>query len=648
MPIAIDTFFKRSGRKLFKLHRPSWLLSELADKIWNIDSGINAREVKGVLKGYKRIHWSKRLSAGSFTDPCYALALEQSKLIIVWAFDGAIPRFDGSLKTITGFYSFLFRVIEFLDFRYPDAFRNSGFGILDAEDVVDMLELAMESGICGTGFFIERWNRYLCEKVGRDASYQQIMVFLSSSNAFDLKGNVSSTFVGTAIGADAHRLATSQKFKEYLSIYSLKGQMEPVAPIQIKTVSQLSTWFRSLAQVLSASPIDSSLDFDDPYLFSETLKAFSSPPTGRTRTLPSSLARSAISGCLNWMSVIYPCLESYTRQVLLRAKMYRTVSPELPEYNAIRLAENSIELPLSLTPLKEVFFSCEGLGLSEHPLAPPVTIKLIQMQVAVSFVVVTLLSCSRRSEVLELSIDSIHEQNGYRYLDVNLRKTGIDNQRRILSKPVPPVVGEAIDQAASMKELLLELYESSDNLFYSRIFFRVSQMGVGPMTSSDIYIPLRELSKCFGLKDSGGNDWVVLPHQLRRYFAMSFFHHDGQENSLPALSWFMGHEDVVGTWRYIRESLTGREVSASEASMAAFAVCSEDSSEGARRLREILYKHFNCDNISLMNEEDIQDYLELLSEKGIYTATPVQIRQGKHRQVSVLIVIREAIDATAT
>lgn len=78
-------------------------------------------------------------------------------------------------------------------------------------------------------------------------------------------------------------------------------------------------------------------------------------------------------------------------------------------------------------------------------------------------------------------------------------------------------------------------------------------------------------------------------------FCCDIFHFGGLENSLPALSWFMGHEDVGETWRYIKESLTGKELSASEAALATSAVCSDDQSHGVQQLRNILVKHFGTE-----------------------------------------------------
>ena len=75
--------------------------------------------------------------------------------------------------------------------------------------------------------------------------------------------------------------------------------------------------------------------------------------------------------------------------------------------------------------------------------------------------------------------------------------------------------------------------------------------------------------------------------------------------------------------------------------MATSAICSGDESEGAARLRAVIYEYFGCSNISLMDEDEVQDYLELLSEQGVFSATPIEIGLGNKKRVSIMISIME-------
>ncbi|MEX7117035.1 hypothetical protein AB2C39_37900, partial [Pseudomonas aeruginosa] len=67
---------------------------------------------------------------------------------------------------------------------------------------------------------------------------------------------------------------------------------------------------------------------------------------------------------------------------------------------------------------------------------------------------------------------------------------------------------------------------------------------------------------------------------------------------------------------------------------------------GVQQLRNILIKHFGTEKINVMHEDELRDYLELLSEKGVYTATPIQINAGKRKRYTVAVSVREGADAS--
>lgn len=648
LPAELEDFFRRTQEVQTERREPAWLKSSFEDELWLINGGANSRLVDGELKGTINIKWSKCLSSGKLTDACYKTVAHHAKIILILAFDGAIPRFSGSLKTISGFYGFLFRLIEYLDFVYGESFKDVGFEILDAEAVTEFLELSMESGVCGTGFFIERWEKYLTLAGSSPTDLETAKNYLRKVGAFDSRGNVSLLFVEDAIGADASRLGNSRFFKDYMRRYSLVSSSGFSNPIQDKTTSQLANWFGSLALVLSSSSISTSPDFDDPYSFNESLKPFRGMAVNRTRSLPFAISKKLINGCCVWMWEVFPELDRYIRDVISVARDIRQKSFRVSDFTALKLAEDKVCRPSQLEQYHAFFFGGEAPLVSRHSVAPSLVMKLIQLQMSISFVLIALLSCSRRAEVIELCENDVFEVLDRSYLHIRLRKTGSNFDRATLSKPVPRLVNYAIEQLLTLKAILSSYYVSTDPLFETRLFFKVTQMGIGPFLKNDIYIPLRSLSEFLDLRDSDGARWDITPHQLRRSFALSFYHNEGVENSLPALSWFMGHGDIEGTWRYVKECLTGKEISASEAAMAASAVCSDDKSQGAERLREILMEHFGCSDLSLMREEEVQDYLELLSERGVYTATPITIRSGRNKIFSVLIVIAETNNGPAS
>lgn len=641
LPINIINFFKRTQSVASSEHVPIWLLSGYDDDTWKVNLGFMVRGGSSPKKEIIKLHWGKNLPAGLLTDPAYKRVLLQARRIVVIAFDGTLPAQRGSLRSIDHFHWFLFRFIEFLDVRYGSNFRTHGFDLVCTEDVVDMLDLTRESGTCGSGSFIERWEFFLDGQSSNGRSDQDARTFLSSIGAMNAEGAVDLRFVGQAIGVDAQRLGRSKDFMNYLSQptgFAVTGSRR-----KDKTISGMASWFNGLNQVIAEAPLFGNSELKNPFALTEILKSYSADSTGRTRSMPFRIGSKLISESCIWIVETSPILVEYVRSVFTLA--HRMAQGRSSEWMLLKEAEERLPLPQSLSRIGD-FLNEKTTRNRKDPNTQPLVLKLMDMQVSVSFVILALFSCSRLSEILNLQDSNILEKRGLFYIKTHLRKTGMDSVRKSFTKPVPELVNNVSKSLVAFREIALILYPGDAPEVQSVLFTRVTNQGLGHYTGPKLYIALSHLSHFIELKDSSDHIWIVLPHQLRRLFALSFFHQEGSENSLPALSWFMGHENLAATWRYVKESLTGREISASEAAMAASAVCSDDASEGASQLRSVLKKHFGCGDLNVMTDEEIQDYLEFLSETGVYTATPVCIRVGDRRKVSVLIKISEINNAS--
>ena len=642
LPDALLDFFKATEREVHELYRPEWLLSNLDDRVWYVRGSTEIRQVSGEIKGAVVLRWDKKLWNGLLIDPLFTKVLYQAKLITILAFDGVHQKLGNTLKTISAFHAFIFRVIEYLDYKYGGSFHSDGFKILTCEDVAEMLELSVESGVSGTGFWVERLNVKVVERVGENTNHEVIVNFLESLGAYNQDGKISIIQIGRLIHVEPRRLSRSSSFLTYLKQFEKGPAQGKSKEISQKTVVQLANWFVTFTQVLILSPIETSMDLEGEYVLMDLVKQFRNPGIGRTKSMPRNVARALIRECCLWIQS-FSYVQAYVSEVIKIAIKLSNENQNLTVYESLVDAESKCLVPSALRKIAHFFQENEFVmgRVDRHFLAPPFTIKLMRFHTAVCFVLVALLSCSRRKEILGVGSADLIEKSGLKYLNVSLRKTGMDSSRFKFAKPVPALVFTVLKSLDHLKADWLKLLPCTDSLLGARSFFKISYKGIFPLAANDVYLPLKMLSAYSNIIDSSGKPWVVLPHQLRRYFALTFFHDSGAENSLPALTWFMGHENIEGTWRYIKESLTGKEICASEAAMATSAICSGDESEGAARLRAVIYEYFGCSNISLMDEDEVQDYLELLSEQGVFSATPIEIGLGNKKRVSIMISIME-------
>ncbi|WP_435634840.1 hypothetical protein ACSC9U_26530 [Pseudomonas solani] len=643
LPSGILSFFERSTRRFTALYKPIWLINELHHPVWIINTGSEIRDVSGVLKGGVRLSWRRMLPGGRFTSSAYSLPLEQAKMLVVWAHDGVISSGAKSLRCIEHYFLYLFWLIEFLAVRYGERFQIEGFAVVGVDDIVEFLEAAEEGGSCGIGAYIQRWEGYLFKQMGFAAeSLEKIQHALAEVGAYDSKGKLDLKFVASAIDIDPRRLSLSSAFKKYAEQYAIGNSSIAIGIDLPRDTDALAVWVARFCGVLSSLPIQSCAELDDARLISEIIRPFRGKGDGRTKTISLSVGRNLIAGCCRWMIDTLPAYRDYLSRVISASQRIMNDS-EVGMYPALTISESMIPVPAELEMAFNTFKRMQAEKLiaeSKVRTQFPFSVFLFRQHAAVCFCLVTMLACCRRSEIIDLQLRSIEEARGRFYLSVFLRKSGEGSIRREMKKPVPRLVYDCFETLNDLKGIWKLIAPSDDPLFEQQVFYKVNIRGAFPLTANDAYVLLRELSEALDLKDGNGQRWIVAPHQLRRFFAMTFFNFSGAENSLPALSWFMGHDDIEKTWRYIKESLTGKELSASEAALATSAVCSDDMSEGVEVLRSIVRRHFNCDRISVMSEDELRDYLELLSEKGVYTATPIQIGSGRKKIYTIAISIR--------
>lgn len=372
----------------------------------------------------------------------------------------------------------------------------------------------------------------------------------------------------------------------------------------------------------------------------------------RTRTIPASLGIEIISHCISWYLDYATPIAAYVEDVVTKTSCLLRTIPQIKKLDAIELAVAETPVPQELQALRVSGFrrfkrSCDGspspnTAQSGLPDGRSLSfVELIRLNVAVCLILTAALGAPRRKELFELSFRKVHVRKGRAFIEVELRKTGFSEVRIPFKKPVPRLVVDFLRQVNSIKRSLLKIYPTKDPLVHDAALFSFGPLGIRILSESVDETMLDLFSEHFRLKNKDGRAWYVRLHQLRRSFALSFFHCGGRENSLPALSWFLGHDDIATTWRYIREELTGAEISAAEAAMATSAIYSDDAMETTERLRSIVLEHFGVSKMALIDEERVQDYLELLQEKGFYHVDPVEIRTSSGVRYSVMIVVRK-------
>ncbi|MDD1016079.1 hypothetical protein [Pseudomonas rubra] len=638
LPNEILAFFDRTTREFHFNHRPSWLRSELLDLVWVVDNNQDLRIVNGEIRGGTRIRWDHDLPNGSMASQKNQTLARQCRAITVWAHDGTIGLGGNSLRSIKHFHLFLHWMTEFFMNRYGDRFSQHGFKIVVVEDLVDFFETYEAGGVTATSQVIPRWEQFLRAQGLNPTEVDKVREFLTTVNAYDKKGRLLDSYLASATRMRSGRPRRLQQFSKYLERF--EGQPANVHyTVPVQRTASLARWAVILSRTLNFIPEFEHSELSDVVRVAEAVRPYIDRPNGRTATLPISVGRKLLANCCDWMLNIYPKIYEFVLKVQQKIE-FGSNGRRGGLIKAISLAERRIAIDPQLSNIADRWQrtpSGPTYGESQH-MALTTSVVLLKLHNAVCYVLLGMLGCGRLNEVISLRAAPMHGVAS-KTVEFSIQKSGIDNTRRIMAKPMPQIAVDCLISLTKLKSVCSSIRPSADPLSEECAFFSFNARGLGLITKSDVNGLLRELSLTLDLRTSKGELWLLRSHELRRYFAMSFFHSEGNENSLPALTWFMGHSDIEKTWRYVKESLTGKEMSASEAAMARAAIYSNDQTKSVCALRALVLKYFGCKSMTLLGEDEVQDYLEMMAEEGLYSASPIQIQCRGQKVFTVLITM---------
>lgn len=245
----------------------------------------------------------------------------------------------------------------------------------------------------------------------------------------------------------------------------------------------------------------------------------------------------------------------------------------------------------------------------------------------VQFVVGALMA-RRQSELKSMEIDCFDEDN----LQLSFRKSksyihsfGI---RDYISLPTPEVV---IDMLKNINSIAKKLENNVGNKIFA--FPNAWKPLVATDDKHKFYNNLDTLFDYFEVDLIEGKRPYVRQHQLRRFFAMAFFWSKGFK-SIDTLRWFLGHTNAEHVYHYIQENLDGHILNNVKAQYITENISSYSN------LKEIMKDKFGIENYSLIDKNDLSDYINTLLEDKLITVEPEFLEDDKNNQFEIIVKVK--------
>lgn len=251
---------------------------------------------------------------------------------------------------------------------------------------------------------------------------------------------------------------------------------------------------------------------------------------------------------------------------------------------------------------------------------------------------VGLLMARRQGALLDLGAGTCLDKSRTRLVFHN-RKSGVIGLRAVEARPIPPLGVRLIGMLERLNEGLVKagLVEKEGPLFAMPAW-----LGSRPLTSSSPYTFNAALDMfCDYVEmpcNAGGERYYFRQHQLRRFFAMTFFWCSGLDH-LDTLRWFLGHTDLAHLYNYITAETPGDVLRGVKAEWAAEAVCGNAPETAS--LAAFLLDHYGTAQFRLLDQEALTSHIDDLLDEGKVDIEPEFLDGGRKYRILVKVTAIE-------
>lgn len=268
-------------------------------------------------------------------------------------------------------------------------------------------------------------------------------------------------------------------------------------------------------------------------------------------------------------------------------------------------------------------------------------IELVQIYIGcVQFILGTLMA-RRYNELMELPLIECLDKTK-EWLVVNLEKTSrnVFGARDTQARPIDPLAVNMIRLLIRFQRLL-KRFGFIDN--YKRLFATPSNIGYKGLIDASVESWNRNLNIIADYfetpQDKNGRRYYIRQHQLRRFFALMFFHTYGY-GSLNAIRWMLGHQDIEHVYRYIRANVDGGSLRGALA-QTVLEEMSRGRVENYRNLADLLKAKFGTENYSIYDSEEAEIYIQSKVANGSIIIEPEFFTDKGDKKMKLVVTIVE-------
>ena len=270
-----------------------------------------------------------------------------------------------------------------------------------------------------------------------------------------------------------------------------------------------------------------------------------------------------------------------------------------------------------------------------------VLIELVYVYFGAVQIVVGALTARRVGELVNIKVGEALDSSE-KWIVFQKRKSSrsLMGLRSTEARPIEPIASEMIKELVRFHKILHRIGFSGKEV---GLFSIPHRRGQNKLSKSDDY----SFARCFDAfcdyfetsLNSEGKRYYIRQHQLRRFFALLFFH-GSSFGGLDTLQWMLGHTDMEHVWHYITESMSGDVLRSAKSQFVAESL-HHNEAENFKELAGLLKSKYGTDDFTLIDTDELEDYIADLLDEGEIEIEPEFITDGDGEKMRVIVKVRE-------
>lgn len=252
-------------------------------------------------------------------------------------------------------------------------------------------------------------------------------------------------------------------------------------------------------------------------------------------------------------------------------------------------------------------------------------------------IVLCTLMARRQAEIVSLKVDSCLDDTKRYLIFRKAKSTRLLEGRRVqIARPIDEVAVEMIEKLIEIHEIYFEMgfIKKKGELFDVMSLHNPTKM-LSVLACHHAYAQNLDLfCDYFETTLLDGKRFYIRTHQLRRFFALSFFWGSGF-GGMDTLRWFMGHTDLQHLYHYITESTPG-EVLRNVKSQFLAETLNEHT-----ELRQLISDKYGTVDFTLLRTSELEVYINELILSEEVDLEPEFIEDDRGQSYRLLVIIRE-------